>query len=64
MGGGSYCLTDKINPNQLLILIKINHNQLSIISQVNSSTQLQPMKSLVEFNDLQEMFTLMSLEKD
>ena len=32
---------------KLLILKKINPHQLSIILQVNSSTQLQPIRSLI-----------------
>ena len=42
INGRGVCLTDKINPNQFLILIKINPHQLSVILQVNSSIQLQP----------------------
>ena len=42
INGRGVCLTDLINPNQFLILIKINPHQLSIILQVNSSIQLQP----------------------
>ena len=38
INGWGYCLTAKINPSQLLILIKINPHQLSIILQVNSSS--------------------------
>ena len=45
INGRDYCLTYKINPNQLLTLLKINLFQLSIILQVNSSTQLQPIRS-------------------
>ena len=40
INGRGDCLTDKISPNQLLILIKINPHQPSIILQVNSSSQL------------------------
>ena len=36
--GRGYCLTDKTDPSQLLILIKINPHELSISLQVNSST--------------------------
>ena len=42
MGG-----TTVLHPNQLSILIKINPHQPSFILQVNSSTQLQPIRSLI-----------------
>ena len=47
INGRGYSLTDKINLNHVLILIKLNPLQPSIIIQVNSSTQLQPIRSLI-----------------
>ena len=47
INGQGYCLTDKSNPNQLLILLKVDPHKPSVILQVNSSTQLQPIRSLI-----------------
>ena len=64
VNGRGYCLTDKINPNRLHILIKINPHQPSVILQVNSSTlSYNQSDHLLEFYDVLEMFTLRCLEK-
>ena len=54
INGRGYCLTDKINPKQLLILIKFNPHQPSVIF-LHSYSQSN---HLLEFYDLLEMLTL------
>ena len=64
--GRGYCLTDKISPNHLLIVIKVDPHQLSIISQVHVYILLHSFSQsdyLLEFYELLEMFTLKYLEK-